>query len=58
MAELKYKKEMHRWQNQGQNTAWVSRNGMRKTVAQLELNLLSNVRNSKMGFYRWPEKEV
>lgn len=35
------------------DTSWVCRDGMRKVKGQSELNLVSNVKNNKMGFYRY-----
>lgn len=59
LVKLKCKKEMHGQWNQGHTSweehndaAWVCRDGIRKTKAQLELNLARKVKNKK-GFYSY-----
>ena len=59
LVKLKYKKEMHRQGKQGhisceeyRDAAQMSRGGIRKARAQLELNWARNVKNNE-GFYRY-----
>jgi len=59
MVRLRGKKELHREWKQGQVTweeyrdaARLCRDGVRKTKAQMELNLARDAVNNKKGFYR------
>ncbi|KFQ68276.1 hypothetical protein N335_06719, partial [Phaethon lepturus] len=59
LCKLKGKKEMHRQWKQGwgswdkyRDAAWLSRDGVRKAEAQLELSLAREEKNTKKGFYR------
>ncbi|PKU31931.1 hypothetical protein llap_17764 [Limosa lapponica baueri] len=59
LVKLKCKKEMHRQWNQGhvsweeyRDTARMCRDGIRKAKAQLELNLASDMKNNKKGFFK------
>ncbi|KFQ80133.1 hypothetical protein N335_04342, partial [Phaethon lepturus] len=60
MVKLKGKKEMHRQWKQGQvsredyrDTAQLCRDGVRKAKAWLEVNLVRDAKNNKLGFYRY-----
>jgi len=51
---------MHRQWKQGlvsweeyRDAAWLCRDGVRKTTAQLEQNLARDAKNNKKGFYRY-----
>jgi len=59
LIELKSKREMHRQWKQGQvsweeyrDTAQSCRDGIRRTKAQLQLNLARDAKNDKNDFYR------
>ncbi|KAK4830121.1 hypothetical protein QYF61_008548 [Mycteria americana] len=47
-----YVREMHRFVLD-ESAIQVCRDGIRKAKAQLELNLARNVKNDKMGFYKY-----
>ncbi|PKU48851.1 dynein heavy chain axonemal-like [Limosa lapponica baueri] len=61
LVKLKGKKEMQRQWKQGQVSSWeeyrdaaqLCRNGVRKAKVQLELNLATDAKNNKKGFYRY-----
>jgi len=54
------KKEIYSWWKQGQvsweecrDTAWLCLDEVRRTKAQLELNLARDAKNNKKGFYKY-----
>ncbi|KFQ66130.1 hypothetical protein N335_00947, partial [Phaethon lepturus] len=60
LGKVKGKKEMHRQWKRGQlswdeyrDAAQFGRDGVRKAKVWLELNLASNTKNNKKGFYRY-----
>jgi len=60
LVRLKDKRELHRQWKQGQvscelyrDTVQFCRNEVRRAKAQLELNLASDAKNNKKGFWRY-----